>query len=93
MKRVRILTNKLYKKDRNGNETTFRFPVLTIFISDKNCSVINSRLQNHFNIEVDRFDIDPYKSEIPNVLYIDHPLVLTHTYQGWYLCPVNQAGY
>lgn len=85
MKRVRLLTKRLYKKDRKGNVLTFSLPVLTIFISDKDFDKIKFSLQDYFDISINRFEMDGYMSEMPGILYVDHELLLSEKETGWRL--------
>ncbi len=87
MERVRILTKRLYEKDRKGNVSTFNLPVLTIYISEKDLHKIKFSLQGYFDISIGSFDIRDYVSEMPGILFIDHDLVLAETESGWRLTP------
>ena len=85
MKCVSLLTKTLYKKDRKGNVSTFNLPVLTIFISDEDYIKIRFGLQNQFDISIFKFNLTPYISEMPRVLFVDHELWLSENETGWRL--------
>ena len=91
MKQLKMLTCKLYKKDRKGNDSTFSLPVLTIHVSDDDYYILIKRPQSPFNIKVNTLTISDYIAETPGVLFIDSPLFLSEAPDGWRLSHINQA--
>lgn len=83
MQEIRILTNKLYIKNRNGEYDEISFPVLKIIIEENDYNILNANLNSYFSIKLHGYDIEKYSQECPDTLYCDKPLYVSEGYSIW----------
>ena len=76
MRELKILTRRLYKKDRNGNIQVFSFPVLSVDINNNDFQSVNANAQGKFNVMVNCFRLEEFVSEIPSTLFVDTHCIL-----------------
>ena len=88
---LKILTRKLYKRDRNGNTQVFSFPVLSVDVDNKDFQSVNANAQGKFKVMVYGFRLEEFVSEIPSTLFVDHALYLVEDSVGWHLSNLNQT--
>ncbi len=91
MRELKILTRRLYKRDRNGNIQVFSFPVLSVDINNNDFQSVNTNAQGKFNVMVNGFRLEEFVSEIPSTLFVDPALYLVEDSDGWHLSSLNQA--
>ncbi len=91
MRELKILTRRLYKRDRNGNIQVFSLPVLSVDINNNDFQSVNANAQGKFNVMVNCFRLEEFVSEIPSTLFVDHALYLVEDSDGWHLSSLNQA--
>lgn len=84
MKTFKILTRYASYKNREGIIKEYTFPILKLSLSDSDFSSFAFKIDNDFTISVDSLEIDMYREESPETIYISVPLYISEDCNGKY---------
>lgn len=91
MKTLKILTRVLHIKDRKGDISITRFPVLNISVSDAVANIIESRLETEFECRIREYKIEKISEELPGIIYSDKNLYLIESCDEYLLTNSNRV--
>lgn len=76
MKKVRLLANKLYLRDKQDEICEHKHVIITFCLGEEDYLKLSRSVNNEFVMEIDSFEIEKFTSESPGVLYVDKSLMI-----------------